>query len=215
MFSGRSRRTACPHHRRSEPSALPGVGEHFGRGDHFANLHPICFHLQGQVIQQLLTAVTCAHSPTRGHRVLSTQNRAALRVKQDAARTMTCGNAKPQAGVGAVGCGQMPFGAVQRRSGHPVAPNLLPRSRARDRVDASRLRRTVLHVVRQTPWPLAQAVPSDANARSATIGLNCSRSAPAARLSTRQGQTCRRLINGRSVRLRLAAVPGGFVNRSS
>ncbi len=68
-FSGRSRRTACPHHRRSEPSALPGVGEHFGRGDHFANLHPICSHLQGQVIQELLTAATCAHSPARGHRV--------------------------------------------------------------------------------------------------------------------------------------------------
>lgn len=128
VFSGRSRRTACPHHRRSEPSALPGVGEHFGRGDHFANLHPICSHLQGQVIQQLLTAVTCAHSPTRGHRVLSTaaQNRAALRVKQDAPPSLTCENAILQVMVGAVQCRSLRLGAVQRRSMHRVAPNVLP-----------------------------------------------------------------------------------------
>ncbi len=127
-FSGRSRRTACPHHRRSEPSALPGVGEHFGRGDHFANLHPICSHLQGQVIQQLLTAVTCAHSPARGHRVLSTgaQNRGALLVKQDAAPTLTCGNENVQVGVGAVGCRSGPINAVRRRSVHPSAPIPLP-----------------------------------------------------------------------------------------
>ncbi len=136
VFSGRSRRTARLHHRRSKPSAVSRVGEHFVRGDHFANLHPICSPLQGQAIQQLLTAMTCAYSPARGHRVLSTaaHNRGALRVQQDAAPTLTCGNEKPQAGVGAVAHRWVPFGAVEGRSVHPVAPNLLPRSRARDRV---------------------------------------------------------------------------------
>ncbi len=49
-------------------------------------------------------------------------------MKQDAPSTLTCGNEKPQAGVGAVACSRMPFGAVEGRSVHPVAPNLLPRS---------------------------------------------------------------------------------------
>ncbi|MDG4780053.1 hypothetical protein O7614_10415 [Micromonospora sp. WMMD961] len=40
--TGRSRRTAQLHHGRSESSSLSGVGEHFGRGDLFANLPPIC-----------------------------------------------------------------------------------------------------------------------------------------------------------------------------
>ncbi|SCF33550.1 hypothetical protein GA0074696_4557 [Micromonospora purpureochromogenes] len=77
VFSARSRRTARPHHRRPKPSFLAGVGEHFGRGDHFANLHPICSQKQGQAIQGLLTAVTCAYSPARRHGSLSiaAQNR--------------------------------------------------------------------------------------------------------------------------------------------
>lgn len=33
MFSGRSRRTARPHHRRSGHSTLSSAGEHFGRDD--------------------------------------------------------------------------------------------------------------------------------------------------------------------------------------
>lgn len=60
---------------------MPCVGEHFGRGDHFANLHPICSQVQGPANQGLLTALTCAHSPARQHRELSTavQNRRAFR----------------------------------------------------------------------------------------------------------------------------------------
>ena len=46
------RSTASPQ---AKPWSLSGVGEHFGRGDHFANLHPICSHLQGQAMQRLLT----------------------------------------------------------------------------------------------------------------------------------------------------------------
>jgi hypothetical protein len=130
VFSGRSRRTARPHHRRSKPSALSRVGEHFGRADHFANLRPICSHLQGQAIQQLLTAVTCAYSPTRGHRVLSTaaQNRGALLVKQGAPPALTCGNARPQVRAYVVGPRSVQLNAAQRRSAHPTAPNPLPRS---------------------------------------------------------------------------------------
>lgn len=56
VFSGRSRRTALLHRRRSWPSTLRSVGEHFGRGDHFAHLHPICTHLQGVKIPEALTA---------------------------------------------------------------------------------------------------------------------------------------------------------------
>lgn len=155
--------------------------------------------MQGQVIQQLLTAATRAYSPAREHRVLSTaaQNRGSLRVKQDAARTLTCGDAKLQAGVGAVGCGQMPFGAVQRRSGHPVAPNLLPRSGARDRVDASRLPDRPAH--RSSDAVAAcPSRPSDANARSATVGLNCSRSAPTAPVVNPTSSEMPRLLSGRS-----------------
>jgi hypothetical protein len=47
-------------------------------------------------------------------------------VKQDAAPTPTCRNGNPQARVGAVGRRSTPLGAVQGRSGGPVAPNLLP-----------------------------------------------------------------------------------------
>ncbi|MEW2144092.1 hypothetical protein AB0869_14895 [Micromonospora vinacea] len=85
-------------------SSLSGIGEHFGRGDLFANLHPICSQLQGQANQRLLTVLTCAHSTARRHRALSTaaQNRRALRGKQDAASDLTCWNVEPQAGLGAV-----------------------------------------------------------------------------------------------------------------
>lgn len=75
VFSGRSRHTARPHHRRSKPSSLSSVGEHFERSDHFANLRPICSHLQGRAIQRLLTAVTCAYSPARRHRLPPTATR--------------------------------------------------------------------------------------------------------------------------------------------
>ena len=49
-------------------------------------------HSQGQTIRQPLTVVTCAHSPAREHRELSTagQHSGAFREKQDAAPTMTC-----------------------------------------------------------------------------------------------------------------------------
>ncbi|MFD6679991.1 recombinase family protein [Micromonospora parva] len=60
--TGRSRGTARPHQHRSKPSPLSGIGEHFGRGDLFADLHPTCSQLQGQAYQRLLTALTCAHS---------------------------------------------------------------------------------------------------------------------------------------------------------
>ncbi|MET7673132.1 hypothetical protein [Micromonospora luteifusca] len=33
------------------PSSLSDIGEHFGRGDLFANLHPICSQLQGRANQ--------------------------------------------------------------------------------------------------------------------------------------------------------------------
>ena len=72
VFSGRSRRPAHPHHRRSECCPLSDPGDHFGRGDHFEKLHPICTHMQGQAIQRLLTALTCEYSPIRQHRAPST-----------------------------------------------------------------------------------------------------------------------------------------------
>lgn len=109
-------------------SAMSRVGEHFGRGDRFANLHPICSHLQGRAIKQLLTALTCTYSPASEHRGRSTaaQNRGALRVKQDAAPILTCTNAEQQVGAGAVEGRCVRLGAVQRRSGHPAAPTPLP-----------------------------------------------------------------------------------------
>lgn len=129
--SGRSHRTTHPHHRWSEASAWHGTGEHFGCGDHFAGLRPICSHLQGQAIQRLLTAATCAHSPARQHRAMSniSQKRRALCGKQDAAPTLTCGNENVQVGVGAVGHRSRPLDAVQRHSVHPSAPIPLPHSR--------------------------------------------------------------------------------------
>lgn len=128
VFSGRSHRTTHPHHRWSEASAWHGTGEHFGCGDHFAGLRPICSHLQGQAIQRFLTAATCAHSPARQHRAMSniSQKRRALRGKQDAAPTLTCGNANLQVVVGVVGCRSGPVDAVQRRSVRPSAPIRLP-----------------------------------------------------------------------------------------
>ena len=57
-----------PHHHRSTPADLSNIGEHFGCADHFANLYPICSQLQGHATRQVLAAVTCAHSPARGHR---------------------------------------------------------------------------------------------------------------------------------------------------
>lgn len=128
--TGRSRHTARPNHHRPKRSPLSGVGEHFGRGDHFANLHPICSQLQGRTNRRLLTALTCAHSPTRRHRALPTagQNHGALRGKQDATPTLTCGFVEPQVRGGAVERGPTPLDAVQGRSGHPAAPNLLPQT---------------------------------------------------------------------------------------
>jgi hypothetical protein len=59
----------APHRSTASPqvkaSSLSGVGEHFGRGDHCANLHPICSQGQGQAVQPLLAAATCAYSPAR------------------------------------------------------------------------------------------------------------------------------------------------------
>lgn len=72
VFSGRSRRPARPHHRRSTHCRVPDRSEHFGRGDHFANLHPIYSHMQGQAIQRLLTALSWGYFTTRRHRALST-----------------------------------------------------------------------------------------------------------------------------------------------
>ncbi|MEH0986313.1 hypothetical protein [Micromonospora sp. CPCC 205556] len=46
-------------------------------------------------------------------------------MKQDAAPTLTCENENLQAVVGAVGYRSLPLGAVQCRSVHPSAPNLL------------------------------------------------------------------------------------------
>ena len=74
-FSGRPRRTPRPHHRRSEPSALTGVGERFGRPDHFANLHPPVRPEHPQALyrpdlrilphQATLNAVDCCSLPKR------------------------------------------------------------------------------------------------------------------------------------------------------
>ncbi|WTZ05110.1 transposase [Micromonospora sp. NBC_01392] len=67
---------------------------------------------------------------------------------------------------------------------------------------SSSLRRTVLHVVRQTLWPLARAVLADADARSATVGLML---LPIRSHGPVVKPTCSgmpRLISGRSVRQR-------------
>lgn len=195
VFSGRSRRIARSHHRRSKRFARRRPCEHFGLVDLFASERPICSHLQGQPVQQLLTAATCAYTPARQHREPSTatQNGGALRVKQDAAPTLTCGNEKTQAGVGAVACGRVPFGAVEGRSVHPVAPNLLPRPRARDRAAAARLRQIVLQVVRQKSWPLTRAALADADARPATVRL---RSLPIRSHGPLVDRTCSRFSRG-------------------
>ncbi len=47
----------------------PKASEHFGHGDHFVTLHPICTHLQGRNTHKVLTALSCEYSPTRRHRV--------------------------------------------------------------------------------------------------------------------------------------------------
>lgn len=193
VFSGRSRRTTRRRQRRSERSALLGLGEHFGRGDHFANLRPICSHLQGQDTQRLLTGMTCAYSPATEDRERSTaaQNRGALRVKQDAAPILTCGNAKPQAGVGAVACRWVPFEVVECRSVHPVAPNPLPRCRARHRAAAVEPGRPGPAGCRQPIVAAGRsALGAMADARSATDKLRCSRCAPATRVSSGPTHKC-------------------------
>lgn len=68
-FSGRSHPLARQHRRRSRRPSPPNVSEHFGHGDHFAKLHPICTHLQGMNTRKVLTSLTCRYSPTRRHRV--------------------------------------------------------------------------------------------------------------------------------------------------
>ncbi|GAB3186924.1 hypothetical protein GCM10027259_52340 [Micromonospora palomenae] len=85
------------------------------------------------------------------------QNRGALRVKQDAAPTLTCENEKPQAGVGAVACNRMPFNAVEGRSVDPVAPNLLPDPGLVTGLLPSSRDGRALQVVGNLSWLLARA----------------------------------------------------------
>lgn len=65
-------------------------------------------------------------------------------MKQDAAPTLACGNGNPQLVVGAVERRSVPLGAVQRRSVHPVAPNLLPGLGAATPAGADRLARSLV-----------------------------------------------------------------------
>lgn len=122
-----------PHRSSSSPQVKPlrlsDVAEHFGRGDHFASLRPICSQMQGPAIQQVLTAVTCAYSPARRHSLLPTDGCAKpLRTPCEAGRC-TDSDVRKREAAGRGGCSCVPSGTVRCGSGPfsaRVAPNLLP-----------------------------------------------------------------------------------------
>ena len=91
--------------------------------------------------------------------------------------------------MGAVRCRSVRFSAVQgtlllptRSPHHGPATGLMPPGC-----------RTVLHVVRQTPWPLAQAVLVTPTPAQQPLGSTAPDPLPRPQLSTRQAQTCRAL----------------------
>ena len=99
-FSGRSRPTTRLYRRRSGHPIRRGLDEHFGRGDHFANVHPIYTHLQGMNASEDLTALTCRYSPTRRHRVPLTAVQCRHRragPKKGAPNPMTASSLSPSA----------------------------------------------------------------------------------------------------------------------